>query len=246
MSTRLRILPRWLYQLYLAAANRLRSNDALHRALFGYGPCPGSRAQGAYWDWTTLVLRKAIHKHLKGGEAFLDMGTGSVGVLAIHARLVKPCQVVAVDWVPEMVAWTRLNAAGAHVDLDCRCSDLFERIPESFDVIAFNPPYLDDAMAGHLGLMLDDVSRKRFSGGEGGGHTIGRFLREVPAHLRPGGRLLLGVNHLHISRKVLEALLDQAGFTCLDVLQGRWLPGSVYVLQPLPAGNALTAPGTSP
>ncbi len=122
----------------------------------------------------------------------LDMGCGS-GALALQmAQLLAPLgpTVWATDVLPEALATARLNidrlsAQGVVRGELLRVTDggdLYEPLGElAFDLIAFNPPWANARPRTRL-----EVARYDF-----GQATLRRFLEATPAHLRPGGRLLL-------------------------------------------------------
>jgi SAM-dependent methyltransferase len=226
---------RWqraLYPGYLRLATWLRSNRGVHRLLYGYAPCPGSDRFGAYWDWTTLVLRQALSRHLSAGMSLLDVGTGAVGVLALFAVLRLRCvHVLGVDIVPEVVAMARRQAAGLGVAVDFAVSDLFEAVKQRYDCVTFNAPYLSDAKAAALGLCKTPLLRQRFSGGPVGGEVIARLLMQLPGHLSTGGLALLGVNHFHIERAFLERLIAASPCRTQEIMTGGLTRSAVYVLR---------------
>ena len=73
------------YKIYSFIIHFVRSNKIIHKYLFGFSPHPD--VYGEYWDWTTLIIKKAIQKYLQPYMSLLDIGTGPVGVLAIFANL---------------------------------------------------------------------------------------------------------------------------------------------------------------
>jgi release factor glutamine methyltransferase len=76
-------------------------------------------------------------------------------------------------------AW--LNARLNGVEIDARRGDLFAAVPgEQFDLILANPPYVPGS-SGDIAL----------DGGPDGRAILDRITAEVPAHLAPGGTLLL-------------------------------------------------------
>src|SRR5207237_2648787 len=77
------------------------------------------------------------------GKSFLDVGCGS-GIIALCAAR-SGAQVTAVDINPAAVQCTAGNAERAGLQITARVSDLFSDVPESFDVIAWNPPFLPGA-----------------------------------------------------------------------------------------------------
>jgi len=80
---------------------------------------------------------------IKEGSIVLDMGTGS-GILAIEAAK-KASVVFAADISEEAIKIARKNAELNGVEnIKFIQSDLFSSLPHiKFDVILFNPPYLD-------------------------------------------------------------------------------------------------------
>ena len=219
-----------LYRFYARLVHSMRSSSAIHRYLFGYTPL--NNLPGEYWDWTTLAIRKALRQILRSEMSLLDMGTGPVGVLAIYARLKLGCErVVAADHLPELVASAAENAAGTAPGIRFVVSDLFQDIPEKFDVIVFNAPYIDPHKGRLLGVIDSQLSEQRWSGGKDGLETIERFLADAPGHLIGGGCVILGVNRFYLPEKKLIEVVDNSAF------QLRWkhnhclTRSSAYILE---------------
>lgn len=117
------------------------------------------------------------------GESLLEMGTGT-GLIAIHAARLGAV-VTAADLNPHATDLARRNAARNNARLDVVESDLFEKIKDTFDVIAFNPPYLPGDSRSTSWI------EKSWSGGEEGSEVTIRFLKEAWRHLAPAGRIYI-------------------------------------------------------
>jgi release factor glutamine methyltransferase len=115
----------------------------------------------------------------------LDVCAGS-GVLAL-ASAPHAAAVVAVDISRTAVAAIRASAMLNRRRVEVRRGDLFQPIgTRRFDVILANPPYLPTppAAAAVLGA-------RAWDGGPHGRDVLDRICAEAPAHLRPGGVLLI-------------------------------------------------------
>jgi len=204
----------------------------LHKWLFGYYPLSKNVVPGQYWDWTTLILRRTLRRYLKPDDAFLDMGTGPVGVLAIFAALKLGCKrISAIDKLEQIVMSARLNAESVGAIIDYQCSDLFDCVQGTYDVISFNAPYLDIEKGRQSRILIDELSELRFSGGIGGGEVIDRFLRDAPHFMSKKGILLLGVNHYHIPRKTVLAIIARSGWISCECIESLLIPASAYLLR---------------
>jgi release factor glutamine methyltransferase len=126
--------------------------------------------------------------HVKAGERVLDLGTGS-GVLAVSAAK-QGVDVVAIDINPHAV-----RAAKANAKLNGVCErivffqgDLFSALRQgvAFDVVLFNAPYLPSE-AGEAETWIG----RAWAGGADGRVVVDRFIEEVAAYLKLGGRVLL-------------------------------------------------------
>jgi release factor glutamine methyltransferase len=144
---------------------------------------------------------------LRGG-AVLDVCTGS-GALAVAAALAGAGSVCAVDVSRRAVATVRINARLNGVRVDARRGNLLDAVPgRRFDVIVSNPPYLP---ADDEGLPPRGTARHT-EAGTTGRTLLDRLIDAAPAHLAPGGVLL--VTHSSVNGE--EATLERMRAAGLD------------------------------
>lgn len=135
---------------------------------------------------TAFFLRQIGRVPLPPGARTLDMGTGS-GAVAV-AMAMRGASVTAVDLNPDAVRCARINAMihGLEGRIDVLEGNLFEPIAGMrFELIAFNPPFYDRPPR--------DMADRAWAGGDDH-DTLRRFLSDAPAHLLPGGRILVGAS----------------------------------------------------
>jgi release factor glutamine methyltransferase len=127
------------------------------------------------------------HLGARAGERVLDLGCGAGLAAVLAAR--AGAHVVATDVRPEAVACTRANAArnGVADRVDVRLGDGFAPVAGlRFDLVATSPPQMPTPP----GRERDDAVAAADNGGPDGWTLLDRLIREAPAHLAPGGRLL--------------------------------------------------------
>ena len=138
------------------------------------------------------------------GDRVLDMGTGS-GMLAVAAAR-RAREVVAVDINPAAAAVAARNAEnnGVGKNMSVLCGDLFSPLGEEdlFDVILFNPPYLEGRIERPFDYALYDP-------GKG---LLRRFFAEAGGHLLPSGYIQMVYSSIAGPEEAVEIAL-KAGFT---------------------------------
>ncbi len=141
-----------------------------------------------------------------------DLGTGS-GAIALAIASERPqAQLVATDFSQGALAVARVNAqTHGLVNVDFRHGDWLQPLAGGrFDLIASNPPYIASA---DPHLEQGDLRHEPLSAlasGSDGLDAIRRIAASAPAHLRPGGWLLL--EHGWDQGEPVRALLLHAGF----------------------------------
>ena len=136
------------------------------------------------------------------GARVLDLCTGS-GFLALAAARAGATEVVAIDVSRRAVAAARLNARLNGVRVSARRGDLFEPVAGArFDLIVSNPPYLPGAGDG----LPSRGPARAWEGGQDGRVLLDRICDQAPAHLRPGGVLLLVHSSVCGEQRTLERL----------------------------------------
>lgn len=139
-----------------------------------------------------------------------DLGTGS-GAIALALQHQRPdAQVWAVDASADALAVAEGNAR--HLGLPVRFArgswlDAFEPA-QVFDAIVTNPPYIA-ANDPHLRSLTHEPLSALASGADGL-DDIRAIIAQAPAHLAPGGWLLL--EHGWDQAPAVQALLEAAGF----------------------------------
>ncbi|MCI4567864.1 peptide chain release factor N(5)-glutamine methyltransferase [Lysobacter sp. CFH 32150] len=160
---------------------------------------------------TELLVELALAR--LSNEASLrvaDLGTGS-GAIALALAHERPrAQVIATDASSGALAIARANAQALGLaNIEFRHGDWFMPLAgERFDLIASNPPYIADDDP-HLQELRFEPGSALASGADGL-DAIRVIARDAPAHLVPGGWLLL--EHGWEQGAAARALLSAAGF----------------------------------
>jgi release factor glutamine methyltransferase len=133
------------------------------------------------------MLAAHLRAQMRPGAAVLDVCTGS-GLLAVTAACHGAGSATAIDVSRRAVLTARINARLNGVRVRALRGDLFAPVAgERFDVIVSNPPYVP---------AQDDVlpargPQRAWDAGTDGRALLDRICTAAPAHLRPGGFLLL-------------------------------------------------------
>jgi release factor glutamine methyltransferase len=133
----------------------------------------------------SLLMIEALANTELSQKNVLDMGTGS-GILGLYCAM-HGADVTATD-IDEL-ATTEAGRAARRlaVRLKLFVSDLFSNVPDKFDLILFNPPYLPSK----------GCEDRSVDGGPDGTLLTSRFLTELPAHLDKGAYALLLLSSLN-------------------------------------------------
>ncbi len=163
-------------------------------------------------QWALEVARTAAPEALR----VLDLGTGSGAIaIAIAVTLANNRQagasaatVHAVDASAAALAVAAGNARALQADVQLIESNWFEKVSIQYHVIASNPPYIASADP-HLDALLHEPS-EALTAGPDGLDDLRQIIAAAPAHLLPGGWLLL--EHGYDQADAVRALLVQRGF----------------------------------
>ena len=177
-----------------------------------------------YVDERVLIPRQdtecLVEEVLRDGARgdLLDLCTGSGCIpLALLKHGNFSCALGA-DISAEALAVAEINRARTGLPLLLRQSDLFSEIPERFDVITANPPYIESAEIESLSAEVrDHEPRLALDGAADGLAFYRRLAAESGAHLKPGGRLYLEIGMAQGAAVV--SLLEAAAFSDIQIIR---------------------------
>ena len=154
---------------------------------------------------TELLVELALERQF---SSVVDLGTGS-GAIALALKKHRPAAtVIAVEASAAALVVAKRNASRYNLEIDFRHGRWFEPLAgERFEAIISNPPYVvvdDPHLAG-----LPYEPRFAIVGGSDGLDGFRVLAREAPAHLVPGGWLL--VEHGAGQHEAVRELLEAAG-----------------------------------
>ncbi len=184
---------------------------------------------------TELVVERAL-AHLPADVDcdVLDVGTGS-GAIALAIASERPhCRVVGSDVSPEAVALAVRNGVRLGLGrVEFRVGSWFAAVAtRQFDLIASNPPYVAEGDRRVAAAVRRFEPQAALYSGATGLEALGHLASAAPAHLRPGGWLVL--EHGDRQGTEVRALLAAAGFDSIAThrdlaglercSEGRWPP----------------------
>lgn len=150
----------------------------------------------------------------------LDIGTGSGAIAIALSRNLPFSEVSAIDISPEALEIAEENAQNLHAQIAFINADVFSFMPkpDTLDIIASNPPYIDESEKDdmepnvvdyepHQALFVPDRSPLLY---------YSRITDIAETGLKSNGRLYLEINPRHADE--LKTNLEKAGFADVTIL----------------------------
>jgi release factor glutamine methyltransferase len=158
---------------------------------------------------TELLVEWALEAAAPG-DAVLDWGTGSGAVALALADEGRGLRVTALERSEAALAVARANGRRLGLEVEWLASDGFAAVAgRRFAAIAANPPYLSPGELEAAAPELRFEPAEALVAGPTGLEAIARLAAEAPAHLEPGGALLVEVGEGQAGR--VAAALAEAG-----------------------------------
>ena len=135
----------------------------------------------------------------------LDLCTGSGCLAVLMAHAFPNAGVDAVDLSADALDVAKINVEdyGLEDRIELIKSDLFGGLGgQRYDLILSNPPYVTQEAMDELPPEYRHEPEMALAAGEDGLDIVRRILAEAPAHLNPGGLLVVEVGH---NRHLVEA-----------------------------------------
>lgn len=218
------VLPATCETDFLALVRRRATGEPLaylsgHKEFFGLDLAVDARVLVPRPDTETLVDWALEVLGDIPRASVIDLGTGS-GAIALALKHTRPdLQVNAVDYSCDALAVASANAQRLHLDVQWAQGSWLDNTPGRFLAIVSNPPYIA-ALDQHLDALTHEPLQALASGPDGL-DDIRHIIAQAPAHLLPGGWLLL--EHGYDQAEAVRGLLLTAGFA--DVQSRRDLSG---------------------
>lgn len=148
---------------------------------------------------TEVLVEEAVSQ-IKKKDRVLDMCTGSGCIIISMYKILEEKEryegqnFTAVDISTDALDIAKENARRLEAKVTFIVSDLFERVPDKYDMIVSNPPYIKSK---EIKVLEDEVKLYdpvlALDGGVDGLDFYRRIIREGKEHLHNGGRLLLEI-----------------------------------------------------
>jgi release factor glutamine methyltransferase len=160
-------------------------------------------------DWALERLAAHAPSPPETPPAVLDLGTGS-GAIALALRHAHPAaRVTATDASADALAVAEANATALGLSVEFLHGSWWQPLAgRRFDLVVSNPPYVAAADP-HLDALRHEPAAA-LTPGASGLEALEELVAGAPAHLVPGGWLLL--EHGHDQADAMQAMLQRNGF----------------------------------
>ena len=156
-------------------------------------------------DWALELLPS------NAAPRVLDLGTGS-GAIALALKATRPAlDVWATDMSSTALAMAQTNAQRLQLEVTFNQGPWLAALPAGtprFDAIVSNPPYIADQDPHLAALGFEPI--QALTSGRDGLDDLRQIINAAPAHIKPGGWLLL--EHGYDQAAAVRQLLTQCGF----------------------------------
>lgn len=164
----------------------------------------------------TEILVEEAMRYLHDGMRILDLCTGSGCILLSLLHYSNDCEGVGVDISQEALQVAAQNAELLGIKADFLKSDLYEKVTGKFDLLVFNPPYIERKV---IPTLMKEVREYdpyiALDGGEDGLDFYRRIIGGAQDYLKRGGQILMEIGSGQA--KAVSELLREAGFKEIDV-----------------------------
>jgi release factor glutamine methyltransferase len=186
-----------------------------------------------HWDFTSLLLKKALNIFVQDNQRILEIGTGPLALLSTYIAKKKNLDITAVDINPLFIENAAKTAKRNGVSITLVQSDLFSNVTGQFDIVFFNPPYVPTGYVLQYAkeLYTDSIFNQVWNGGENGYDTITRFLQEVSSSLHRASISLLGVSTIFIDQIRMKKLIQNVNLQLVTILSSIGNPSRIYVMK---------------
>ncbi|MFM8610631.1 MAG: peptide chain release factor N(5)-glutamine methyltransferase [Burkholderiaceae bacterium] len=172
-------------------------------------------------DWALAVTAPPASTS-KGTPRIVDLGTGSGAIALALKKHLPRAQVHAVDASADALSVAQANAQRLGLPLHLHCGSWWTPLAGlRFDLAVSNPPYIAEGDP-HLPALRHEPMAALVAGPDGLA-DLRTIVAGAPAHLQPGGWLLL--EHGHDQHSAVAQLLREAGLT--DIAHRRDIAGIV-------------------
>jgi len=197
----------------------------LARLLFGVKVSPIGE-DDVYFDISTWVLVRRAGREITSTTHLVDLGTGTQAIIGISLWRRRGCKVTSVDIDPEILRMARENVERNGAAVRTVQSRFFDSVPEPFDLVTFNPPYIRSEVG--EARDLPEKRRIQWDGGPDGLEVTRDFLTALAARPHPA-RFCLALSSMHADLDVARADIESTpGITLDDVHVHSLLPITIF------------------
>ena len=164
---------------------------------------------------TELLVQTALEEPF---ARMLDLGTGT-GCILLSCLADRPmAQGIGTDIHPATLAVAAANAQthGLSARAEFILSDWLDAVTGQFDLIVSNPPYIAESEMPSLSPEVQREPHRALSPGGDGLDAYRAIARAAPAHLNPGGRLMVEIGPTQAA--AVTALFTAQGLTNIRIL----------------------------